>query len=154
MRIKYKNKRGYVVFTPSSYDEYNYRRADGSFYDWQNALGAIADTLYGYPRAISVDRAIDCLKNTLDNLDDSDPRDWIDDELGHLEQIKLLLGSDCFFIQLQDSLYQDCDFVCAKNEEDACKKYLLSKYEDIILWVKDDYGDLLYGEDDEDIGEE
>lgn len=149
MKIKYKKNGRSVVFTPSNYDEYNNKRQDGGFYEWQNALAVVANTLDGYPRAISVDRALDCMNSTLKSLDDDDPRDWIEKEINHLEQIRLLLGSDTFFVQLDDVLYQDSAFVCAKTEEDACKNYLLSNYEDTIIWIKDDYDDLIFGEDDE-----
>lgn len=149
MKIKYKRNGRSVVFTPSIFDEYGAVRKGGGFYEWQNALAVVANTLDGYPRATSVDMALDCMNSTLKSLDDDDPRDWIEKEINHLERIRLLLGSDIFFIQLQDGFYQDSAFVCAKTEEDACKNYLLSNYEDTIIWIKDDYDDVIFGEDDE-----
>ena len=65
MKIKYKKNGRSVVFTPSNYDEYNNKRQDGGFYEWQNALAVVANTLDGYPIAISVDRALDWMNSTL-----------------------------------------------------------------------------------------
>lgn len=149
MKIKYKKNGRSVVFTPSIYDEHNHRRQDGSFYEWQNALAVVADTLDNYPRATSVEEALDYMTSTLRCLDDDDSRDWVEGEISHLNQIKLLLGEDVFFIQLQDGFYQDSPFVCARTEEDACKIYLLSNYE--IIWIKDDCDNLIFGEDDESV---
>lgn len=147
MKVSYTKNGITREFEPSIFNDYNNKRQDGSFYEWENTLAVIADCRFYYPRIYTYK---ECISDFLENYEFDLTKD--DDQYFKDELYKFIVKalkregplSDFYVIQLKDCDLSEYDIVPASSVEEACKKYLLEHYADVINWIIDDKGKFIY----------
>lgn len=110
-----------------------------SGYQWRNILSVVADCIDTFPRISHIDSYIE----------QAEDEEW--ESLRDLEKIKES-GKEwlvCLNWSDEDRWDNENYWIKAEDEEDAAKKALLELGygEGQVIYIKDDFGNFIYGED-------